>query len=78
VPVVLTAPVRSREGVREFRPARVTRNSGGVYTAEPLPGGEAFLTGYATANALLAIPEAASDVATGVEVPALLLDGGVE
>ncbi|TQS45548.1 gephyrin-like molybdotransferase Glp [Cryptosporangium phraense] len=62
------SPMRSRAGVREFRPARVSG-----YDAEPLGGGEAFLTGYATANALLAIPEATTDVPAGAEVPALLL-----
>ena len=71
----LGAPIRSQSGVRELRPARVVRGPEGKYLAEPLAGGEAFLTGYASANALLAIPEAASDVAAGVDLPALLLDG---
>lgn len=71
----LGAPVVSRAGVREFRPARVTRAGDGTFLASPLAAGEAFLTGYATANALLAVPEAASDLGTGVDVPALLLDG---
>ncbi|MFG1921057.1 gephyrin-like molybdotransferase Glp [Cryptosporangium sp. NPDC048952] len=71
----LTSPIRSVPGVREFRPARVARSEDGGYLASPLTGGEAFLTGYASANALLAVPEAASDVATGVDLPAFLLEG---
>ncbi|MFI5960006.1 gephyrin-like molybdotransferase Glp [Cryptosporangium sp. NPDC051539] len=67
--VRLTSPLTSPPGVREFRPARVDDD----LAAEPLGGGDAFLTGYATANALLAIPEAAADVPVGTEVPALLL-----
>ncbi|GAA3391405.1 molybdopterin molybdotransferase MoeA [Cryptosporangium minutisporangium] len=74
----LTSPLTSRPGVREFRPARVVRSAERGYTATPLPGGEAFLTGFATANALLAVPEAASDVPTGAELPVLLLEGGPE
>ncbi|GAA0258071.1 molybdopterin-binding protein [Cryptosporangium japonicum] len=71
----LASPIRSMPGVREFRPARVVRSAEGAYLASPFAGGEAFLTGYASANALLAVPEAAADVATGTEVPAFLLDG---
>ncbi|WP_073263476.1 gephyrin-like molybdotransferase Glp [Cryptosporangium aurantiacum] len=78
VRAALTSPVRSRADVREFCPARVHRSAEGGYRATPQAGGEAFLTGYATANALLAVPEAASDVPAGTELPALLLDGGPE
>jgi molybdopterin molybdotransferase len=73
--VSLTAPLTSRAGVREFRPARLTRSADDAWAASPLAGGEAFLTGYASANGLLALPETASDVAAGTKVPALLLEG---
>ena len=71
----LASPIVSRAGVREFRPARVERAGEGEYFATPLAAGEAFLTGYATANGLLAVPEAASDVPTGGILPVLLLEG---
>ena len=72
--VRLASPLRSLPGVREFRPARLV----GDGTAQPLAGGDAFLTGYATATALLVIDEGTEDVATGDELPALLLGAGPE
>jgi molybdopterin molybdotransferase len=71
-PVKTASALRSASGVREFRPARLLDGD----FAQPLPGGEAYLTGYATATALLVIDEVTTDVEAGTELPALLLEPG--
>lgn len=76
--VELTEPLHSPAGVREFRPARLTLGPDGRPIAVPLPGGEEFLTGYATATALLVIREDVTDVAAGLQLPAVLLEPGLE
>lgn len=72
--VRLASPLRSRPGIREFRPATLI----GDGTAQPMAGGDAFLIGYAIATALLVVDEETTDVAAGAPLPALLLAPGLE
>jgi molybdopterin molybdotransferase len=74
VSAVLTQPIRSPAGKRQFLRVRVG-HSGDQWVAEPTGGqGSHMMAGLAAANGLAVIPESATDVAAGSLLTTWLLE----
>jgi molybdopterin molybdotransferase len=75
VTVQTTETVRSSPGKRSFLRAVVEREPGGRLVARQAGGqGSHVLSSMAAANALLVVPEQATEVAAGASLTALLLE----
>lgn len=70
----LLETVVSPEGMREFRPARVSERRGGGYRARPLPGGPYTLSGLAAGNGLIVLGERVVNCPAGSTVDVVMLD----
>lgn len=74
VTALLTQPLRSPPGKRQFVRVRVGRG-GDQWLAEPTgPQGSHMMSGLATANGLTVVPEDLTEVAAGTPLPTWLLE----